>query len=87
MGPAGSKGITKVTKRSKAMARKISWNTAIAEGRVVRSQGSCVGPMFHSFVTTSAALAAVARMQAAGLEADVVAPGLALAEYVAKGGR
>ena len=56
------------------MARKVEWNTAIAEGRVVRSQG---GLSFASFPTQADARAAVARIQAAGMEADIVPPGLA----------
>ena len=69
-----------MTKRQKALNRKVAWNTAIAEGRMMRSQG---GLSFASFATRTDALAAVDRCLMAGMEADIVDPALALAEYVA----
>ena len=66
-------------KRKAALARKIAWNTAIAEGRVMRSQG---GLSMASFATRTDALDAVVRCQMAGLQADIVDPSLAISEYV-----
>jgi hypothetical protein len=73
-----------MTPRKARLQRSIDWNTAIAEGRVMRSQG---GLSFASFATRADALAAVARVQHAGMQADIVDPSLADLSYAAKGGR
>jgi hypothetical protein len=66
-------------KRKAALARKIAWNTAIAEGRVMRSQG---GLSMASFATRADALDAVASCQMAGLQADIIDPSLADKDYL-----
>lgn len=71
--------MARITRKQKALDRKISWNTAIAEGRVLRSQG---GLSFASFLTRTDALAAVQRIVAAGMQADIVDPSLADTDYV-----
>ena len=58
----------------KAVARKVAWNQAIRESRVVRSQG---GLSFTSFATHTDALEAIVRIRRAGMEADIVDPALA----------
>ena len=58
-----------MTKRQTAIDRKREWNLAIAEGRVLRSQG---GLSFQAFHTRTDALDAMQRCLAAGLEADIV---------------
>ncbi len=60
--------------KKQARQRRIDWNTAIAEGRVMCSQR---GLSHASFATRADALAAVARVQLAGMEADIVDPSLA----------
>ena len=69
------------TRRTIALNRNINWNTAIAEGRVMRSQG---GLSFASFATRADALDAVYRVQLAGMEANIVDPSLADDSYAAK---
>lgn len=71
-----------MTRQQRAIIRKTRWNTAIAEGRVLRSQG---GLSFASFATRVDALQAVQRIQAAGMDADIVDPSLADSDYVLKG--
>jgi len=71
--------MSRTTKRAAMIQRKRDWNTAIAEGRVMRSQG---GLSFASFATRTDALQAVQRCLAAGLQADIVDPTLADMEYV-----
>ena len=51
--------------------RAAEWRRAVEEGRVVRSQG---GLSFAAFPTRHEALAAVARIQLAGMEADIAVP-------------
>lgn len=67
------------TKRKAALARKIAWNTAIAEGRMMRSQG---GLSFAMFATRTDALDCVHRCLVAGLQADIVDPSLADKDYL-----
>lgn len=66
-------------KQQQMIARKQMWNTAIAEGRMLRSQG---GLSFCPFATRAEALQAVQRIVTAGMEADIVDPSLADAAYV-----
>ena len=73
-----------MTRRQKANQKRIDWNIAIAEGRMMRSQG---GLSFASFATRLDALEAVARVQLAGMEADIVDPSLADSFWLAKAGR
>jgi hypothetical protein len=68
-----------MTKRQAALKRKIDWNVAISEGRVMRSQG---GLSMASFATRTDALDAVHRCLMAGLQADIIDPSLALTEYL-----
>ena len=70
--------MARMTRKQIALERKIKWNTAIAEGRVMRSQG---GLSFASFATRTDALAAVDRCLMAGIQADIVEPALADAAY------
>jgi len=65
--------------KTQALKNKVDWNTAIAEGRVLRSQG---GLSFASFATRTDALAAVDRIRMAGMEADMVDPSLADTRYL-----
>ncbi len=67
-----------MTKKA-ARLRKIEWNTAIAEGRVMRSQG---GLSFQSFATRTDALQAIQRIQMAGMTAEIVDPALADDAYL-----
>lgn len=66
-------------KRKAMLARKIAWNRAIAEGRMMRSQG---GLSFAMFATRTDALDAVVRVQMAGMQADIVDPSLADKDYI-----
>lgn len=59
--------------------RQLCVSSAIAEGRVMRSQG---GLSMASFATRTDALAAVDRCLMAGLQADIIDPALADKEYV-----
>jgi len=68
-----------MTKKQRMIERKQNWNRAIAEGRMMRSQG---GLSFASFATRVDALEAVNRVRLAGMEADIVDPSLADASYL-----
>ena len=68
-----------MTKKQRMIERKQNWNRAIAEGRMLRSQG---GLSFAAFATRTDALAAVDRIRLAGMEADIVDPSLADANYL-----
>ena len=68
-----------MTKKQKQLERKQKWNQAIAEGRMLRSQG---GLSFAPFATRSDALAAVDRIRMAGMQADIVDPALADPDYL-----
>lgn len=70
-----------MTRRQKTNQKRIDWNIAISEGRVMRSQG---GLSFASFATRTDALDAVARCLMAGLHADIVDPSLADSFWLAK---
>lgn len=63
-----------MTRRQRANKQRADWNQAIAEGRVLRSQG---GLSFCSFATRTDALDAITRIQAAGMDANIVDPTLA----------
>lgn len=66
-----------MTKRKAALARKVAWNRAIAEGRVARYDSG-----FRSFATSTEAHEFVADRVADGFAANIVDPALAQQEYL-----
>lgn len=69
-----------MTKKARALEHKIAWNTAIAEGRLVKTDRG-----FCAFLTVADAEACIARNHDAGLSAVIVDPTSAYAEYVTRG--
>lgn len=63
-----------MTKKAAARARRLAWNIAIAEGRLVRFND---GETFRPYRSAAAAALAVAAAEEAGVPAHIVDPALA----------
>lgn len=72
------------TKKTAAVARKIAWNTAIFEGRMVRVETND-SLTFAPYETRQDAAAAVTRYALSGFSAEIVDPEKADLDYVGGG--